>query len=110
MIKNKYGDLVKDTVANYTNFKDGDAQSVISDSDDWKNNPDSMTTSQMYAAGAANSISRISDHSRVFKGGGWKDRTYWLSPGARRYMDERKSSNDLGFRCAMTHLGDSNSK
>jgi len=64
----------------------------------------------MYAAGAANSISRISDHSRVYKGGSWKDRTYWLSPGARRYMDERKSTNDIGFRCAMTHLGDSNTK
>ncbi len=110
MIKNKYGELVRDTVANYTNFKDGDPQSIISESEDWKNNPDSATTSQMYAAGAINSISRISDHSRVYKGGSWRDRTYWLSPGARRYMDERKSTNDLGFRCAMTHLGDSNTK
>jgi len=110
MIKNKYGELVKDTVANYTNFKDGDSQSVISESDDWKGVNDLTATGQMYAGGAANSLSRISDHTRVYKGGSWKDRTYWLSPGARRFMDERKSTNDIGFRCAMTHLGDSNIK
>ncbi len=110
MIKNKYGELVKDTVANYTNFKDGDAQSVVTESDDWKNNSEAVTTGQMYGTGSGNFISRISDHTRVYKGGSWKDRTYWLSPGARRYMDERKSTNDIGFRCAMTHLGDSNTK
>jgi len=111
MIKNKYGELVKDTVANFTNFKDGDSQSVITDTDDWKNNSDLVTTGQMYASGAGNSMSsRISDNTRVYKGGSWKDRTYWLGPGTRRYMDERKSANDLGFRCAMTHLGDSNTQ
>jgi len=112
MMKNQYGELVKDTVANFTNYKDGDYQSVISETDEWKN--DSIagenTTSQMYASGAGNSMPRVSDHSRVYKGGSWKDRTYWLGPGTRRYMDERKSTNDLGFRCAMTHLGDSNTK
>ncbi len=108
--KNKYGELEKDTLVNYTNFKDGDAQSVITESDDWKNNIDPSSTVQMYGTGVGNSVSRISDHTRVYKGGSWKDRTYWLSPGARRYMDERKSTNDLGFRCAMTHLGDSNAK
>jgi formylglycine-generating enzyme len=110
MVKNKYGELVKDTVANYTNFKDGDGQSIITESDDWKSNSDSTSTALMYASGAGNSYSRISDHTRVYKGGSWKDRTYWLGPGTRRYMDERKSSNDLGFRCAMTHLGDSNTQ
>jgi sulfatase modifying factor 1 len=111
MIKNKYGELVKDTVANYTNFKDGDAQSTISDTDDWKSNSDSLSTGLMYASGAGNSaMSRISDHSRVYKGGSWRDRTYWLGPGTRRFMEETKSNNDVGFRCAMTHLGDSNAE
>jgi gliding motility-associated lipoprotein GldJ len=108
MVKNKYGELVKDTVANYANFKDGDAQSIIAEGDDWKANTELSTTSQMYGTATGNVIARISDHSRVFKGGSWKDRTYWLGPGTRRQLDERKATNDIGFRCAMTHLGDSN--
>lgn len=110
MIKNQYGELVKDTVANYTNFKDGDYQSLITENEDWKIDSLALTSDQMYASGTGTSKPRISDHSRVFKGGSWRDRTYWLGPGTRRYLDERKSTNDLGFRCAMTHLGDSNTK
>ena len=106
-IKNQYGELVRDTVANFTNYKDGDYQSIITESEEWKKDSTINTTDQMYSLGAS-SVPRISDHSRVYKGGSWKDRTYWLGPGTRRFMDERKSTNDLGFRCAMTHLGDSN--
>ena len=51
----------------------------------------------------------ISDKSRVFKGGSWNDRAYWLSPGARRYLEEEQSTNALGFRCAMSHYGASES-
>jgi gliding motility-associated lipoprotein GldJ len=47
----------------------------------------------------------ISDKSRVFKGGSWNDRAYWLSPGARRYLQEDQSSSTIGFRCAQTYLG-----
>jgi gliding motility-associated lipoprotein GldJ len=47
----------------------------------------------------------ISDKARVYKGGGWADRLFWLSPGARRYKDEDKSSRDLGFRCVMKRVG-----
>lgn len=47
----------------------------------------------------------ISDKSRVFKGGSWADRAFWLSPGARRFLDEDKSSRTIGFRCAMTRTG-----
>ena len=49
--------------------------------------------------------SLISDHSRVIKGGSWNDRPYWLSPGARRFLEEEQSSSTIGFRCAMTHFG-----
>ncbi len=31
----------------------------------------------------------ISDKSKVFKGGSWNDRAYWLSPGARRFLEAR---------------------
>ena len=47
----------------------------------------------------------ISDKSRVYKGGSWSDRAYWMSPGTRRFMEEDKSSRAVGFRCAMTRTG-----
>jgi formylglycine-generating enzyme len=49
--------------------------------------------------------SLISDESRVYKGGGWKDRAYWLAPGTRRFLDQNRSTNDIGFRCAMIRVG-----
>lgn len=49
--------------------------------------------------------SLINDESRVYKGGSWKDRVYWLSPGTRRFYQEFETSNDVGFRCAMIRLG-----
>lgn len=49
--------------------------------------------------------SLISDKARVYKGGSWADRAYWLSPGTRRFLDEDKSSAMVGFRCAMDRVG-----
>jgi len=49
----------------------------------------------------------ISDKSRVYKGGSWSDRAFWLSPGNRRFLDEDKSTALIGFRCAMDRLGSS---
>ena len=49
----------------------------------------------------------ISDKSRVYKGGSWADRAYWLSPGNRRFLDEDKATALIGFRCAMDRLGSS---
>jgi gliding motility-associated lipoprotein GldJ len=47
----------------------------------------------------------ISDKSRVYKGGSWNDRAYWLSPGARRFLEEDQAMSTLGFRCAMDRMG-----
>jgi hypothetical protein len=47
----------------------------------------------------------VTDSSRVFKGGSWNDRAYWLSPGTRRHMLESKASSQIGFRCAMDRMG-----
>ncbi|MBO7056030.1 MAG: SUMF1/EgtB/PvdO family nonheme iron enzyme [Bacteroidales bacterium] len=47
----------------------------------------------------------VNDHSRVYKGGSWRDRAYYLAPGSRRFLDESKSTDDIGFRCAMTRVG-----
>lgn len=49
--------------------------------------------------------SLIDDHSRVFKGGGWSDVAYWMSPGTRRYLQEDSATATIGFRCAMIHAG-----
>jgi gliding motility-associated lipoprotein GldJ len=47
----------------------------------------------------------ISDKTRVYKGGSWKDRAYWLDPSQRRYLPEYMSTNYIGFRCATDKLG-----
>jgi len=47
----------------------------------------------------------INDKARVYKGGSWRDRAYWMSPGTRRFLDENQSTDDIGFRCAMVRVG-----
>lgn len=47
----------------------------------------------------------ISDKSRVYKGGSWRDRAYWLNAGSRRFLDENQSTCTIGFRCAMDRVG-----
>lgn len=47
----------------------------------------------------------ISDKTRVYKGGSWKDVAYWLSPGTRRYLEQDSSTATIGFRCAMIRAG-----
>jgi len=47
----------------------------------------------------------ISNETRVYKGGSWKDREYWLDPSQRRYLPEYMATNYIGFRCATDRLG-----
>lgn len=49
--------------------------------------------------------SMINDKARVYKGGSWRDRAYWLVPGTRRFLDQKQSTAWIGFRCAMTRVG-----
>jgi formylglycine-generating enzyme len=49
--------------------------------------------------------SLINDEARVYKGGSWRDRPYWIVPGTRRFLDQNEATNDIGFRCAMTRVG-----
>jgi formylglycine-generating enzyme len=57
----------------------------------------------LYDTGNFNSL--ISDNTRVYKGGSWKDVAYWLSPGTRRYLEQDSSTATIGFRCAMIRAG-----
>src|SRR5687767_2518006 len=70
---------------NVINFQDGDSLSQAS-----------------YGYGIT---TLISDKSRVYKGGSWNDRAYYLSPGARRFLEEDQALSTLGFRCAMDRMG-----
>ncbi len=47
----------------------------------------------------------ISDNTRVYKGGAWSDREYWLDPAQRRYLPEYMATNYIGFRCVSDKLG-----
>ena len=47
----------------------------------------------------------ITDRTRVYKGGSWKDRAYWLNPGTRRFLDQSQATDAIGFRCAMDRVG-----
>jgi formylglycine-generating enzyme len=106
MMRDQYGELMKDTVADYRNFRDGDRNSQIIDGISWNDAPKKGTEGMYIKGDTPGDISSlIDDHTRVYKGGSWKDRAYWLVPGTRRYLDEKKSKDDLGFRCAMTHVG-----
>ncbi len=49
--------------------------------------------------------SLINDKVRVYKGGSWADRVYWLDPAQRKYMQQDMSTNFIGFRCAMDRVG-----
>jgi gliding motility-associated lipoprotein GldJ len=47
----------------------------------------------------------ISDEVRVYKGGSWRDRAYWLDPAQRRYFPQDMATDYIGFRCAMSRVG-----
>lgn len=98
--------------ADNINFKDGDWDSHI-DEVHWENfegegqRPESsfMYVYPGQGQGPTDFNSLVNDQARVYKGGSWKDRAYWMVPGTRRYLDERQSTNYLGFRCAMDRVG-----
>lgn len=84
--------------ADNIDFNDGDFQSSSKYlNPDFENRAD-----RMYDYGKT---TLINNRSRVYKGGSWEDRVYYNIPSTRRFMDERKSSRSLGFRCAMDRVG-----
>ncbi|MBO5828986.1 MAG: SUMF1/EgtB/PvdO family nonheme iron enzyme [Paludibacteraceae bacterium] len=104
----KADDPAKYAKLDVRNYKDGDAASAL-DRTQWKTiiDPD-VSTKKLYdpdtdAEGML--TSKISNTTRVYKGGGWKDRAYWLNPGQRRYLEQTESRSDIGFRCAMSKVG-----
>jgi gliding motility-associated lipoprotein GldJ len=52
----------------------------------------------------------INDDVRVYKGGSWRDRAYWLDPAQRRYYPQDIATDYIGFRCAMSRVGPKSDK
>lgn len=52
-----------------------------------------------------NRTTLINDEVRVYKGGSWRDRAYWLDPAQRRYLPQYMATDYIGFRCAMSRVG-----
>jgi gliding motility-associated lipoprotein GldJ len=66
---------------------------------------DSITGKMVKKYDDAKRFTLISDQSRVYKGGSWSDREYWLDPAQRRFMLEYMATYDIGFRCATDIVG-----
>ncbi len=58
-----------------------------------------------YALYNSGTTTLIDDKARVVKGGSWKDRVYYMTPGSRRFLDQSLSTDWIGFRCAMARVG-----
>jgi gliding motility-associated lipoprotein GldJ len=54
---------------------------------------------------SSNKTTLINDEVRVYKGGSWRDREYWLDPAQRRFLPEYMATDYIGFRCAMSRVG-----
>jgi formylglycine-generating enzyme len=95
--------------ADNINYLDGDTKSqaeALSGSA-WSESYDAATATKPESTGMYeySKTSMINDKARVYKGGSWKDRAYWMVPGTRRYLDQRQATSWIGFRCAMTRVG-----
>ena len=57
-----------------------------------------------------NRTTLVDDNVRVYKGGSWRDRAYWLDPASRRYFPQDMATDYIGFRCAMSKVGPKSNK
>ena len=116
--------------SNNINYRDGDKQSTKyynfggSDSDDEKskleksmyNSPRHNVTTDSLGKmvrkyDSSNKRSTlVNDQVRVYKGGSWRDRAYWLDPAQRRYFPQDMATDYIGFRCAMSRVGPKSEK
>ena len=113
------------------NYRDGDRQSTryfdFGSSEEEKDKADDPNK-RMYKAplhkisvdSAGNQIKQfdksdtrttlVDDNVRVYKGGSWRDRAYWLDPASRRYFPQDMATDYIGFRCAMSKVGPKSNK
>jgi gliding motility-associated lipoprotein GldJ len=87
--------------SNNINYLDGDFQTSVN-AEDWVKQSENSNSITMYDFSVT---TMINDHARVYKGGSWKDNSYWMMPASRRYLDEKLATDFIGFRCAMDRVG-----
>ncbi|TCL68676.1 gliding motility-associated lipoprotein GldJ [Mariniflexile fucanivorans] len=95
----------------FESFNEEDENGEISQTSKMYNSPNNVITRD--SAGniireydkSNNRSSLINDEVRVYKGGSWKDREYWLDPAQRRYFPQDMATDYIGFRCAMSRVG-----
>ena len=105
------------------NFRDGDIRSSRFYNNSFGVNDQEEATKKMYNAPqhsveidtmgvmlreidqSNDRTSLIHDETRVYKGGSWKDREYWLDPAQRRHFPQDMATDYIGFRCAMSRVG-----
>ncbi|OFX67442.1 MAG: gliding motility lipoprotein GldJ [Bacteroidetes bacterium GWE2_29_8] len=88
--------------ADNRSYLDGDQASSLGYNQGPSDKVESTSSSWVYDYSVT---SLINDRARVFKGGSWRDRAYWLVPGTRRFLDQDQSTDYIGFRCAMIRVG-----
>lgn len=92
-------------------FDEDDTEKVVSETRKMYNSPmhkierDSLGNLIKEYDTSNERTSLINDEVRVYKGGSWKDRDYWLDPAQRRYFPQDMATDYIGFRCAMSRVG-----
>jgi len=100
----------------YQSFADEYNQGETSDSKRMYNSPkhsvyaDSTGRLERQYDKASNRTTLIDNEVRVYKGGSWRDRDYWLDPAQRRYFPQDMATDYIGFRCAMSRVGSKSKK
>jgi formylglycine-generating enzyme required for sulfatase activity len=87
--------------SDYRDYLDGDVNSSIY----YQEGEDAYTDKSGKLMYEYAKTSLVNNWSRVYKGGSWRDRAYWMNPGSRRFLDEKLATAYIGFRCAMTRVG-----
>lgn len=93
--------------ADYRDYLDGDFNSSLYYDDEEYADParrDKLMY-QQFDDGQWSVYRLIDDKAKVVKGGSWKDPAYWMVAGTRRWLDEKASTDWIGFRCAMDRMG-----
>ena len=104
-----YRDGDKSSTRYYQSF--GDEDEEVDESKRMYNSPthnvsaDSTGQMDRQFDKSTNRTTLINNEVRVYKGGSWRDRDYWLDPAQRRYFPEDMATDYIGFRCAMSRVG-----
>lgn len=109
-------------------FRDGDKQSSryysqntpLSEEERMYNSPEHQVTAVTDSLGnttmerqydtSSDRTTLVDNEVRVYKGGSWRDRAYWLDPAQRRFFPQDMATDYIGFRNAMSRVGSKSKK